>query len=137
MWRASPPPGGGGGGAPCRGPPLPSLWASPPSAGKTAPTPALPKKRAAPSVQPSARGAARRGRCSDGLVAQQDELLAAYGLPGKLHRVKVADVLAAIPRDKKAVRGTVGWVLPRTLGRAETGRAVPAELVEEVVTEVL
>jgi len=85
----------------------------------------------------AARLAARTGRCSDGLVAQQDELLAAYGLPGKLHRVKVADVRAAIPRDKKAVRGTVGWVLPRTLGRAETGRAVPAELVEEVVTEVL
>ena len=91
----------------------------------------------AQGMRAAARIAARTGRCSPGLVAQQEQLLAAYGLPGKMRRVKVEDVLAAIPRDKKAVGGTLGWVLPRQLGRAEVGRAVPAEVVEEVVREVL
>ena len=52
-------------------------------------------------------------------------------------RAALADVLAAIPRDKKATDGTVGWVLPRELGRAEVGRRVPAEVVEAAVREVL
>ncbi|MEP7104707.1 MAG: 3-dehydroquinate synthase, partial [Chloroflexota bacterium] len=88
-------------------------------------------------MRAAARIAARTGRCSEGLVAQQDELLAAYGLPGPLPRLKVEDVLAAIPRDKKAAGGSVGWVLPRELGRAEVGRRVPSELVEEVVRELV
>jgi len=88
-------------------------------------------------MRAAARIAARLGRCSEGLVAQQDELLAAYGLPGRLPRIKAEEVLAAIPRDKKAARGSVGWVLPRELGRAEVGRPVPSEVVEEAVREMV
>ena len=91
----------------------------------------------AQGMRVAARIAARLGRCSAGLVAQQEELLKAYGLPGRLPKLKVGEVLAAIPRDKKATEGNVGWVLPRQLGRAEVGHRVPPELVEEVVREVL
>ena len=91
----------------------------------------------AQGMRVAARIAARLGRCSPGLVAQQEELLAAYGLPGRMPRLKVAEVLAAISRDKKATDGAVGWVLPRELGRAEVGRRVPPDVVEEVVREVL
>jgi 3-dehydroquinate synthetase len=91
----------------------------------------------AQGMRAAARIAARLGRCSAGLVAQQEELLAAYGLPGPLPKLEVGAVLAAIPRDKKATAGTVGWVLPRQLGRAEVGRRVPSEVVEEVLRELL
>jgi 3-dehydroquinate synthetase len=46
-------------------------------------------------------------------------------------------VLAAIPRDKKARRGKVAWVMPRRLGHADYGHAVPSALVRRVVTRAL
>jgi 3-dehydroquinate synthetase len=75
--------------------------------------------------------------CSKRLVESQDELLTAYGLPDRLPHVDPARVLAAIPRDKKARRGKVAWVMPRRLGRAETGHAVPSPLVRRIVTRAL
>jgi 3-dehydroquinate synthase len=75
--------------------------------------------------------------CSKRLVESQDEMLAAYGLPDKAPHVDPARVLAAIPRDKKARRGKVAWVLPRRLGRAEIGHAVPSPLVRRAVTRAL
>ncbi|MGH7761320.1 MAG: 3-dehydroquinate synthase [Candidatus Dormibacteraceae bacterium] len=75
--------------------------------------------------------------CSRRLVESQDEMLSEYGLPAKLPHVDPARVLAAIPRDKKARRGKVAWVLPRRLGRAEIGHAVPAPLVRRAVTRAL
>ncbi len=75
--------------------------------------------------------------CSKRLVESQDELLTAYGLPDRLPRVDPAHVLAAIPRDKKARRGKVAWVMPRRLGHAEPGHAVPSPLVRRVVTRAL
>jgi len=75
--------------------------------------------------------------CSKRLVESQDEMLTAYGLPDKAPHVDPARVLAAIPRDKKARRGKVAWVLPRRLGRAEIGHAVPSPLVRRAVTRAL
>ena len=75
--------------------------------------------------------------CSRRLVEAQDEMLSEYGLPDKLPRVDPARVLAAIPRDKKARRGKVAWVLPRRLGRAEIGHAVPSPLARRAVTRAL
>lgn len=91
----------------------------------------------ATGMQVAARIGARVGSCSDGLVAQQDELLGAFHLPGRLPRVKAEDVLAAIPRDKKAQGGEARWVLPRQIGKAVVGQRVPAEVVQAVVREVL
>jgi 3-dehydroquinate synthase len=75
--------------------------------------------------------------CSKRLVESQDALLTAYGLPDRVPHVDPARVLAAIPRDKKARRGKVAWVMPRRLGHAEIGHEVPSALVRRVVTRAL
>jgi 3-dehydroquinate synthetase len=75
--------------------------------------------------------------CSKRLVESQDAMLTAYGLPDRVPRVDPGRVLAAIGRDKKALRGKVAWVLPRRMGHAEIGHAVPSALVHRVVTKAL
>ncbi|MDQ6876994.1 MAG: 3-dehydroquinate synthase [Candidatus Dormibacteraeota bacterium] len=75
--------------------------------------------------------------CSRGFVQSQNALLTAFGLPDKPPRVDLARVLAAIPRDKKARRGKVAWVLPRRLGHAEPGHAVPSAIVRSVLRKAL
>ena len=75
--------------------------------------------------------------CSKRLVETQDELLTSYGLPDRVPHVDPARVLAAIPRDKKARRGKVAWVMPRRMGHAEPGHTVPSPLVRRVVTRAL
>ena len=75
--------------------------------------------------------------CSRRFVESQDAMLTAYGLPDRPPRVAMSRVLAAIPRDKKARRGKVAWVLPRRLGHAETGHQVPAAIVRRVLRKAL
>jgi 3-dehydroquinate synthase len=75
--------------------------------------------------------------CSKRLVESQDAMLTAYGLPDRPPRVSLGKVLAAIPRDKKARRGKVAWVLPRRLGHAEIGHAVPSAIVRRVLRKAL
>jgi len=85
----------------------------------------------------AARVALSMELCSKRLVETQDELLTAYGLPDRVPHVDPARVLAAIPRDKKARRGKVAWVMPRRMGHAEPGHTVPSPLVRRVVTRAL
>jgi 3-dehydroquinate synthase len=85
----------------------------------------------------AARVALSLDLCSKRLVETQDELLTAYGLPDRAPHVDPARVLAAIPRDKKARRGRVAWVMPRRMGHAEPGHTVPSPLVRRVVTRAL
>jgi 3-dehydroquinate synthase len=85
----------------------------------------------------AARVALSMELCSKRLVDTQDELLTEYGLPDRAPRVDPARVMAAIPRDKKARRGKVAWVLPRRLGHAEIGHSVPTPLVRRAVTRAL
>ncbi len=85
----------------------------------------------------AARVALSMDLCGKRLVDTQDELLTAYGLPDRAPRIDPARVLDAIPRDKKARRGKVAWVLPRRLGHAEIGHAVPSPLVRRAVTRAL
>jgi 3-dehydroquinate synthase len=75
--------------------------------------------------------------CSKRLVESQDAMLTAYGLLDRPPRVSLGKVLAAIPRDKKARRGKVAWVLPRRLGHAEIGHAVPSAIVRRVLRKAL
>src|ERR1700687_3864302 len=83
------------------------------------------------------RGAAQiplsMDRCGRRRVETQDSLLTSFGLPDLALRIDAAKVLAAIPRDKKARRGKVAWVLPRRLGHAEPGHSVPSALVRRIV----
>ena len=85
----------------------------------------------------AARIALSQELCSKRVVELQDELLTEYGLPDRVPHVDPARVLAAIPRDKKARRGKVAWVMPRRLGHAEPGHTVPSALVRRVVTRAL
>jgi 3-dehydroquinate synthase len=75
--------------------------------------------------------------CSKRFVETQDALLDAFGLPDRPPRVDPKRVLAAIALDKKARRGKVAWVMPRRMGHAEIGHAVPAGIVRRVVTKAL
>jgi 3-dehydroquinate synthase len=85
----------------------------------------------------AARIALSMDLCGKRLVESQDAMLTAYGLPDRPPRVELAKVLAAIPRDKKARRGNVAWVMPRRLGHAEPGHAVPAAIVRRVLRKAL
>jgi 3-dehydroquinate synthase len=85
----------------------------------------------------AARIALSMDLCSRRLVESQDAMLTAYGLPDRPPRVDISKVLAAIPRDKKARRGKVAWVMPRRLGHAETGHAVPSAIVRRVLRRAL
>ncbi len=84
----------------------------------------------------AARLAVARRLCDPAVVEAQEELLRAYRLPGPLPAVSAAQVLAALPRDKKATGGRIGWVLPRRLGRCQVGVAVPPEAVEREIRAV-
>ena len=75
--------------------------------------------------------------CSKRVVESQDALLESLGLPDRPPRADPRRVLAAIALDKKARRGKVAWVMPRRIGHAEPGHAVPGALVRRVVTRSL
>jgi 3-dehydroquinate synthase len=85
----------------------------------------------------AARIALSMDLCGKRLVESQDAMLTAYGLPDRPPRVDIAKVMAAISRDKKARRGNVAWVMPRRLGRAEPGNAVPAAVVRRALRKAL
>jgi 3-dehydroquinate synthase len=85
----------------------------------------------------AARVAIAMDLCSKRVVESQDELLESLGLPDRAPHADPDRVLAAITLDKKARRGKVAWVLPRRIGHAEIGHAVPGALVRRVVTRSL
>jgi 3-dehydroquinate synthase len=85
----------------------------------------------------AARIALAADLCGKRLVESQDEILTAYGLPDRASHADPKKVIAAIARDKKALKGKVAWVLPRRVGHAEPGHAVPAALVRRVITRSL
>jgi 3-dehydroquinate synthase len=88
-------------------------------------------------MEAAARIAVELGLCEPGLVARQDALLEAFALPGELPATTADAVLAAVPRDKKSRGGSVRWVLPREMGRAQVGVVVPDEVVAGVVRGLL
>jgi 3-dehydroquinate synthase len=85
----------------------------------------------------AARIALATDLCSKRLVESQDSLLEAFGLPDRPPHVDARRVLAAITLDKKARRGKVAWVMPRRVGHAEIGHAVPGPVVRRIVTRSL
>jgi 3-dehydroquinate synthase len=85
----------------------------------------------------AARIALSMDLCSKRVVESQDALLDAFGLPDKPPHADPKRVLAAVAVDKKARRGKVAWVMPRRIGHAEVGHAVPGALVRRVITRSL
>ncbi len=73
------------------------------------------------------------GLCGEEVDVEQTRLLARYGLPPGPLEVPLEAALAALPRDKKATGGRIGWVLPRAIGKAQVGVQVPEAVVEREV----
>lgn len=88
-------------------------------------------------MEAAARIAVEMGLCKASLVARQDALLEAFALPGDLPATTADAVLAAVPRDKKSQAGSVRWVLPREMGRAQVGCEVPDDVVAGVVRSLM
>ncbi|MFN2569728.1 MAG: 3-dehydroquinate synthase [Candidatus Dormibacteria bacterium] len=74
--------------------------------------------------------------CPDGDIRWQDIMLARCGL-GRSPNVGVDAVIDRLAADKKAVAGTVRWVLLEERGRPRTGQLVPEALVRESLAAVL
>jgi 3-dehydroquinate synthase len=91
----------------------------------------------AQGMRVAARVSERIGLCGGDVSEVQEGLLRAFHLPGALPAVSVADVLAAVPRDKKSRGGAVRWVLPREVGKAQVGVLVPDAVVADAVASVL
>jgi 3-dehydroquinate synthetase len=88
-------------------------------------------------MRAAARIAAWSGICSPTLVREQDELLASFGLPGRLPKIDAARVLSAMRSDKKVRHDEIQWVLPIEMGRAEPRRRADSWFVKRAVREVL
>ncbi len=70
-------------------------------------------------------------------VARTDAVLAAHGLPVRLMEpLPLADLVAAMSRDKKVRAGLPRFVVLRKIGEAATRAGVPLELAESAFREV-
>lgn len=78
----------------------------------------------------------RLGLCDSTFVERQRRLLERFGLPLSV-KVDQDKALAALKLDKKVEGGSLRWILPRAIGRLEIKRDVPAELVREVLAELV
>jgi len=85
----------------------------------------------------ASRLAERRGLIPPELTERQERLLAGFGLPVAPPRLPVADLLAAMHRDKKALAGSLRFILPRRLGEAALFDDVPESDVQAVLEEMM
>ncbi|HXG09754.1 MAG TPA: hypothetical protein VNK04_08190, partial [Gemmataceae bacterium] len=79
----------------------------------------------------------RRGLIPAELTERQRRLLARLGLPTAPERWPVADLLAAMHHDKKAVAGRLRLVLPRRLGEVALFDDVSEAEVRQVLEECM
>ena len=76
------------------------------------------------------------GLIGQDVVDRQDRLLERFGLPTRCPGVDRDTVRRAMGVDKKAVDGTLRWVLLEDVGRATVRADVPSEVVEAALQEV-
>ncbi|NDC62729.1 MAG: 3-dehydroquinate synthase [Planctomycetia bacterium] len=84
----------------------------------------------------AARLAERLGRIGPDLVARQDRLLTAFGLPldsAAVRRRGTDELLAIMGRDKKTVDGRLRFVLPTRLGQVELVDGIDPSLVGDLL----
>ncbi len=85
----------------------------------------------------AARLSRRLGLTGDAEVARIESVVVSHRLPTRLARtLPIADLLAAMARDKKARSGLPRFVLLQALGEAVVRADVPREAVESVWREV-
>jgi 3-dehydroquinate synthase len=70
-------------------------------------------------------------------VERQRRLLERLRLPTRAEGLDAEAVLSAMSRDKKVEAGAIRWVLLEAIGRAVIRQDVPAELVRQVVRELV
>lgn len=70
------------------------------------------------------------------VVAAQNRLLRACGLPTRMSRLGRESVARAIVHDKKAMNGRARFVLPERIGRARFGVDVPDDVLFEALDTV-
>ena len=71
------------------------------------------------------------------LVERHRKALETFGLPVSCSGVKVRDVMAAMELDKKVRSQAVRWVLLEGVGRPVVRQDVPAQMVADVLEELL
>lgn len=81
--------------------------------------------------------AERRGLVPPGLTERQHQLLTRFGLPTAPRAWPVADLLAVMRNDKKALAGRMRFVLPRRLGEVALFDDIPEADVRQVLQESL
>jgi 3-dehydroquinate synthase len=84
----------------------------------------------------AARVGQRLGLTPPGVVARQDALLKAFGLPLRCPSVPAAALLRAALWDKKVRGGRVHWVLLTELGAARVVGDVPDEVVRAALLDL-
>jgi 3-dehydroquinate synthetase len=84
----------------------------------------------------AARVGQRLGLTPPAVVARQDALLAAFGLPGRLPPIPATRLMRAALWDKKVRGGRVRWIVATDLGSATAVEDVPDEVVRAVLVEL-
>lgn len=85
----------------------------------------------------AARLSERLGMVGTELFHRQETLLRELGLPTRLPRLPIAEMLTVMQHDKKAQHGKLRFVLPRRLGHVELVEGVPSDTVAAVLEELM
>lgn len=85
----------------------------------------------------AARLAERLEMVGPELVKRQQNLLEALELPTRLPKLDIPSMIAVMQHDKKVQHGQLRFVLPRALGHVEVVGGVPAEIVGQVLQEMM
>lgn len=68
------------------------------------------------------------GYCSSEVVDRQRDLIRRVGLPDRLPPLRWSDLWRTLQHDKKVVKGSLHWVLPRDLGHVEVSPVQAAKV---------
>jgi 3-dehydroquinate synthase len=85
----------------------------------------------------AARLSERLGMVGTELFNRQETLLRGLGLPTRLPRLPIAEMLTVMQHDKKAQHGKLRFVLPHRLGHVELVEGVPSDTVAAVLEELM
>ena len=85
----------------------------------------------------ASRLAEQRGLIAHTLTERQQALLQRFGLPTVLKAGPIAEWLAAMRRDKKALAGRLRFILPRRLGEVELFEDIEESEVRRILEEAI
>jgi 3-dehydroquinate synthase len=85
----------------------------------------------------ASRLAERRGLVDADLTRRQIRLLEAFDLPTAPKRWPIDDLIATMKTDKKAVAGTMRFVLPTRLGEVAVFSDIPESTVRETLESLM